>query len=722
LQIKLITLINENEMKHLKLLIKMTSCAFLLGACKMKLERDGLDDLGPEKKMKVFRDHGYKREDPYYWLKERQNPAVLEYLKRENVLSDRFFKENKSEIDSLFEELKSRTPENEDSAPITKGQYIYSSRYRTGLEHPQHVRRTHNLKNSEEIILDENELARNSDFMDCAGPYLSPDQNWIAYGVDLQGRRFYNLFFKNLKTGKISDFKIENVTGNIAWASDNETIFYTKQDPDTLRSFQLFRFHLPDQKNEMIYEEKDSQFSIGISRSLSGNYLFLNITHLQSNEVRFVKADQPKSDFKTFRPRLPGVSYYLIDGGDSFYLLTDENAPNKKLYKVEYQSKSEKDWIEVLPHRPDVFIADVDAIQGYLIITERILGLNEIRLIDEKTLQSRYLKFEDATYTVGTQISGEFKRKDFRIVYESPRVPEKIIDVHLSDLSQHLVKQRNVPHFDAKNYRTERVWIKARDGQSVPISLVMKKDFKPDGKSPFFQYGYGSYGYAIQPFFSLASLSLVDRGFVFGIAHIRGGDDLGRAWYDGGRMKNKMNTFNDFIDLTEGMIEKGYAQKGHVYARGGSAGGLLMGAVANMRPDLYRGIIAEVPFVDVLNTMLDDSIPLTTSEYEEWGNPHIKEQYDWMAQYSPYDNVKKQAYPNMLIRTGLHDSQVQYWEPAKWLAKLHDMNTSNNLLLLSTNMEAGHGGVTGRYKQLKEEAESLSFALVLEKMAPAQKE
>lgn len=701
-------------MSFKKNFISILSCTLLTGACQMKPTSDGSTNLKLEKKTKLFTEHGYKREDPYYWLKEKENPQVIHYLKSENFLANQFFSENKGLIDEIYNELKSRTPENEDSAPIKKGKFTYVTSHKKGFEHPLHTRFLTNDKNSLEIILDENELAKGSEFMDCAGPYISPQQNLMAYGVDNQGRRFYNIFFKDLHSGKVADFKIENVTGNLVWAEDNETVFYSQQDQVTLRSFQIYRLHIPTQKIELVYEEKDPEFSVGVSKSLSGKYIFLNVSHLQSDEIRYIKADQPKSDFKIFRQRIKAVSDNLMDGSNSFYLLTNENAPNKKLYRVPYNSSSSKDWVEILPHRSDVFIADVDTIQGYLVITERNAGLNQIRLLDEKTLESRYLKFADPTYTVNTSIRGEFKRKDFRIVYESPRVPEQVIDVSLDNLSQKLVKQQHVPNFNPEHYRTERVWVTARDGVKIPVSLVMKKDFKADGKSPFFQYGYGAYGYSIQPQFGLSALSLVDRGFVFGIAHVRGGDDLGRAWYDGGRMKNKMNTFTDFIDVTEGLIEKGYAKKGHIYARGGSAGGLLIGAVANLRPDLYNGMIAEVPFVDVLTTMLDDTIPLTTFEYEEWGNPHIKDQYDWMAQYSPYDNVKKQSYPNLLIRTGLHDSQVQYWEPAKWIARLRDMKTSKNLLLMAVNMEAGHGGVTGRYKNLKEQAESLSFALAIE--------
>jgi oligopeptidase B len=700
-----------NSVCGLKSIIFIT---LITGACQMKPQHETYDYPRPEKKEKVFTNHGYKREDPYYWLKERENPKVVDYLTKENAQAEKFFQKHSDIIDEVYNQLKSRTADNENSAPIIKGAYTYWSRYQAGLEQPQHVRKHTGSQEAETVILDENELAKGHDFMECAGPYISPKQDWIAYSVDTQGRRFYDIHFKNLTTGKVADFSIKSVTGNLTWAQDNETIFYSRQDPNTLRSYQVYRYNIKTHKNELVYEEKDPEFNVGVSKSLSEKFIFMSINHLQTAEVRYIHADQPKSEFKVFRPRIKGVSDTLVDGGDSFYLVTDENAPNQKIYRVPYDARSKKDWKEFLPHRSDIFIADVDAVRGYLIVTERKDGLNQIRVIDEKTNDSRYVTFEDPSYSVGTSMTGMFDRGEFRIVYESMRVPEKTIDISLKDMSQKLVKQHSVPNFNTDNYRTERVWITARDGQKVPVSLVMKKDYKPNGKNPLFQYGYGSYGYAIPPYFMLTALTLVDRGFVFAIAHIRGGDDLGRTWYDQGRMQNKMNTFTDFIDVTEGLLQKGYGQKGHVYARGGSAGGLLMGAVANMRPDLYNGMIAEVPFVDILTTMLDDSIPLTTGEYEEWGNPRIKEQYDWMAKYSPYDNVKRQAYPNMLIRTGFHDSQVQYWEPAKWTARLRDLNTSDSLILLSVDMEAGHGGVTGRYKQLKEQAESLSFPLALE--------
>jgi oligopeptidase B len=665
----------------------------------------------PERKAKILEAHGQRREDPYYWLKDRENPDVIDHLQKENLFVDQFFKRNEKLIEDVFAELKSRTAEEEESAPVDKGDFTYWSRFEKGREHPIYMRKHKFTKDLPRVILDENELAKGKEFLECTGPMVSPQQDWMAYAVDTEGRRFYTVSFKNLESGEISPRKIEKVTGDVVWAQDNETLFYTRQDPQTLRSYQVYRFHLPTGKTTLVYEEKDPEFSLNLSKSLSEKFIFLNISHLQTDEVRYLPADRPAEDFQIFRPRKKGVSDALIDGGNFFFLLTNEGAPNKKLFQVPYSAKSTQEWVEILPHRQEVFLVDVDAIAGQLILTERQNAQDRVRIIDVGTAQSRYLRFDDPAYMVAHISQGEFQRDSFRIMYQSQRVPRKIIDVKIKDLSQHLVLQKPVPNFHSENYKTERLWIAARDGKKIPVSLVMKKDFQPDGSSPLMQYAYGSYGYGMPPGFSLSALSLVDRGFVYAIAHVRGGDELGRAWYDEGRMKNKMNTFTDFIDVTEGLIQKGYAKKDRIYARGGSAGGLLMGVIANLRPDLYHGIIAEVPFVDVLTTMLDDSIPLTTFEYEEWGNPHIKDQYDWMRAYSPYDNVKKQSYPHMLVRTGLHDSQVQYWEPAKWVARLRDSNTSSSSIFLATHMDAGHGGVTGRYKELKEEAETLSFAL-----------
>lgn len=692
--------------------------ALLLGGCHVPSNKSSSVSYNfpkPEKKITVLEKHRDKREDPYFWIKERENPEVLKYLKAENSVTEAFYKSQDKTIERLFKELKSRTAEDDNSVPVKKGPYEYWAQVKKGQEHQIYLRRHLGDTKKEEVILDENILAKGHDFLQTTGPRVSPKHDILAYGVDTQGRRFYTFYFKDLKTGKMLSNKIEAITPSFVWAEDNETVFYVKQDPNTLRAYQLYRLHLPTNKTDLIYEEKDEEYALDLGKSLSLKYIFLQVSHLQSSEMHYLPADRPQDSFKLFRKRQKGVQDSLVDGGNGFYLLTNEKAKNFKIYSVPYSKvKSPKSWKLVQAHSKDIFIESVEAIQNYLLVAETYEGLDQIKIIDMKSEKSRYLKFEDKAYVAGLSVSGDFDQKNFRMYYMSMRVPERVIEVDPKTLSQKILKEDPVPNFSSENYKTERFMIKARDGKLVPVSLVMKKDFKAQGKNPLYVYGYGSYGMSMKPWFQLSPLSLVDRGFVYAIAHIRGGSELGRDWYDMGRMKNKMNTFTDFVDVTEGLIKKGYGQKGHIYAEGGSAGGLLMGAITNIRPDLYKGIIAEVAFVDVLTTMLDDTIPLTTFEYEEWGNPNIKAQYNWMKAYSPYDNVKPQAYPNMLIRTGLHDSQVQYWEPTKWAAKLRDNNTGKNLIFLHVNMDAGHGGASGRYKRLKEESQSMAFVLWLE--------
>lgn len=668
----------------------------------------------PEKKIVVLEKHGDKREDPYFWLRERENPKVIDYLKSENKVTEKFYKDQNTKIEELFKELKSRTAENDDSVPVKKGDYFYWSRVEKGKEHPIYLRK-HKDQKKEIVILDENVLAKGHEFLETTGPRISPNQELMAYGVDTQGRRFYTYAFKNLKTGEMLPYKIENITPSFVWANDNETVFYVKQDPETLRADKLYRLHLPTGKTELIFEEKNDEYAIEVSKSLSQKYIFLNSSHLQSNEVRFLEADKPTDKFKLFRKRQKGVQDYLTDGGAGFYLTTNEKAKNFKIYFVPYTKTTAKaSWKLVQAHSKDVYVDNIEAIEGSLIINERLKGLDQIKVMSMKSHESRYVTFEDKAYAAHLAISGDFNQPAFRLSYMSMRTPERVMEVDVATLKTTVLKEDPVPNFNSANYKTDRVMIKSRDGVEIPVSLVMKKDFNPKGKNPLYVYGYGSYGMSLKPWFMINALSLVDRGFVYAIAHARGGSEMGRDWYDGGRMKNKMNTFTDFIDVTEGLIGAGYGQKGRVYAEGGSAGGLLMGAITNMRPDLYNGIVAEVAFVDVLTTMLDDTIPLTTFEYEEWGNPNIKQQYNWMKAYSPYDQVKAQSYPNMLIRTGLHDSQVQYWEPAKWAAKLRDHNSGKSEIFLHVNMDAGHGGASGRYKRLKEEAQSMAFVLWLE--------
>lgn len=669
-----------------------------------------------EKKNKKLEIHGHVRQDPYYWMNDRKNPKVVSYLNEENEIFEKFIKSQKKQVDDVFQELKKRTAEDDSSYPVKKKNYYYWSEVKKGQEHELYYRSTDETKKKNvEILIDENALAKGQDYLDTTGPRISPDETLMSYGVDTQGRRFYTHYFKNLKTGKILDTKIKSVTANLVWTNDSETVLYVKNDPDTLRAYQVYRFHLPSGKNELIYEEKNAEFSIGLDKSLNGQHILLYCYHLQTVEVRFMDANFPLSKFQTFRKRKNGVKDSLDFGKDRVYLLTNEKDKNYEVYSFAFQDyKNPKKWTSLKKKSKDTYIDDVTALDGYLVTFQKNNGLDEVVVYDEKTKDSQLLKFDDESYAIEPAISGDFDQKKFRITYNSLRVPQRLIAVDLKTLKQTVLKEAPVPYFKSSNYRTERKLIKSRDGKLIPVSLLMKRNFKPTQNNPLLVYGYGSYGYAMKPGLTMSALSLVDRGFVYAIAHIRGGDDLGRDWYDDGRMKNKMNTFNDFIDVTEGLINLGYGKKGHIYARGGSAGGLLMGAIANLRPDLYNGIVAEVPFVDVLTTMLDDTIPLTTFEYQEWGNPNIKSQYNWMKAYSPYDNVEKKAYPNMLIRSGFHDSQVQYWEPTKWTAKLRVNNTSNSLILLRTNMEAGHGGLSGRYQRLQEAAEMVGFLLWLE--------
>ncbi|MFN8792115.1 MAG: S9 family peptidase [Bdellovibrionales bacterium] len=693
-------------------------CAMTLGACQMNVAKKNssttFDFPKPEKKVVVLEKHQDKREDPYFWMRERENPQVLEHLKAENKASDQYFKIHESTIEKLFQELKSRTAEDDQSVPIRKGDYEYWSRVVRGKEHALYLRKRIGTT-QDETLLDENELAKGHDFLETTGPRISPNQELMAYGVDTQGRRFFTFSFKNLKTGQVLPMKIENITSSVAWANDNQTLFYVRQDPETLRAYQLYRFHLPTGKSDLVYQENDPEYGVYVSKSISQKFILMNVAHLQTSEVYFLDADKPNDTFKLLRKRKKGVQDSLVDGGTGFYLLTNEEAKNYKILSIPYSAvKAPSRWKTIQSASKNIYIDSVEALQGHLLINERVQGLDQIKVVDMKTLRSRYVKFEDQAYAAELTVAGDFDQKAFRMTYTSLRIPERTLEVDLDTLSLRTLKEQPVPNFSSDHYRTERVFIKSRDGVQIPVSLVMRKDLKLQGQNPLYVYGYGSYGMGMKPWFSLNALSLADRGFVYAIAHVRGGNEMGRDWYDQGRMKSKMNTFYDFIDVTEGLLKKGYGRKGHVYAEGGSAGGLLMGAVANLRPDLYHGMIADVPFVDVLTTMLDDTIPLTTFEYEEWGNPNIKAQYNWMRAYSPYDQVKAQAYPNMLIRTGLHDSQVQYWEPAKWAAKLRDFNTGPHRIFLNVNMDAGHGGASGRYKRLKEEAQAIAFVLDLE--------
>ncbi len=667
-----------------------------------------------EKRDTILEKHGDKRIDPYYWMKDRKDSKVLKYLKAENAYWKKVMAPMKQVQNEVYKELRSRLKENDSSVPFKDGPYFYYSRYEKGKEYPIYARKKASLENSEEVILDVNILAKGHKYFSVPFPDVSPDHKKILYSVDNQGRRFYSLYVKDLKTGKVSK-PITNTTGNAEWAEDGKTFFYTKQHPETLRSQWVYRFQLGKKNSVLVFEEKDESFYVQVSKSRTKDFVFISSHSTLSEEWQFLNAKKPEGKFEVFFPREKKHEYTLMDGKDGFYILTNWKAENFRLMKSPRAATKKEAWKEVIPNRQDVLLEGADFFASHFALQERYQGLTRLTVMDRKSNQAEEIRFPDPSYVADIETNREYDTHVLRYSYQSMNRPESIFEYHFATHESELKKQKETPNLDPSQYVSERLWATARDGTKIPISLVRRKDFIPNGKAPLLQYAYGSYGYSMEPWFDFTVFSLLDRGFVYAIAHIRGGSEMGRYWYENGRLLKKKNTFTDFIDCTEFLLEKGYGKKGHVYAEGGSAGGLLMGAVTNMRPDLYRGIHAAVPFVDVVTTMLDDTIPLTTFEYDEWGNPNQKEFYEYIKSYSPYDNVERREYPNLLITSGLHDSQVQYWEPTKWAAKLRAANTGKSIILLKTEMEAGHGGVSGRYERLKEKAEEYAFFLLLEK-------
>jgi len=562
-------------------------------------------------------------------------------------------------------------------------------------------------------------MAEGHAYFKLGGLNISEDNKWAAFAVDTVSRRQYTIQIKNLVTNEILPFKIENTTGGSTWAGDNKTLFYTRKDEVTLRSDKVYKHKLgTDVKNDvLVYDEKDDTFSTFIYKEKSKKYLVIGCSSTLTSEFRILDAKKPDGEFIIFQPRTRGLEYSISNYGDNWYIVTNkDNATNFKLMVTPESKTGKESWKDLVPHRNDVLLEDIDIFKNYLVISERSNGLNKIRIRPWDGKGEYYLPFDSETYTAETSTNPDFDTNILRYSYQSLAVPSSVVDFNMKTKEKTVLKEQEIlgGKFDKNNYIEERVWATATDGTKVPISMVYRKGIKKDGKNPLLLYAYGSYGASMDAYFSSIRLSLLDRGFIYAIAHIRGGEDLGREWYDNGKLLKKKNTFTDFIDCSKFLIDHKYTSPEHLYAEGGSAGGLLMGAVINMAPQLYHGVIAQVPFVDVVTTMLDDSIPLTTGEYDEWGNPNEKEYYDYMKSYSPYDNVIAQKYPNLLVTTGLHDSQVQYWEPAKWVAKLRVMKTDNNLLFLDTNMEAGHGGASGRFEALKEVAKEYSFLLDLE--------
>ncbi|MEP3836537.1 MAG: S9 family peptidase [Algibacter sp.] len=663
--------------------------------------------------------HGDTRIDNYYWLNNRENPEVIAYLKAENAYTKSVLQHTEKLQKNLFEEMKARIKEDDTSVPYKLNGYWYLTKYEAGKDYPIYVRKKGTLEAEEELLFDCNDMAKEFSYFNLGGISISPDNQLAAFSTDTVSRRQYTIQIKNLITGEIYADKIENTTGSATWANDNKTLFYAMKDEITLRSHKIFKhkLHSKNDSDEVVFHEEDETFNTFIYKTKSKKYLVIGSSSTLSSEYRFLNADTPDGEFKIFQKRTKDLEYSIAHYNDSFYVISNiDKAKNFKISKCNETNTEKEFWQDVIPHRQSVLIEDIEIFKDYLIVNERENGLNKIRIISWDNTEDYYLPFNSETYTTYLGNNPDFDSDLLRYGYNALDTPGSVIDYNLKTKQSEIKKEQEIlgGHFKKENYESKRIWATASDGVKIPISLVYKKGIKLDGSNPVLQYAYGSYGSTIDPSFSSVRLSLLDRGFIYAISHIRGGEYLGREWYENGKLLNKKNTFTDFIDCSKHLIKQKYTSNKHLYAYGGSAGGLLMGSIINMNPELYNGILAAVPFVDVVTTMLDDSIPLTTGEYDEWGNPNQLEYYKYMKSYSPYDNVEAKNYPNMLVTTGLHDSQVQYWEPAKWVAKLREMKTDSNKLLLHIDMDSGHGGASGRFESLKELALEYAFLLDLE--------
>ncbi len=663
--------------------------------------------------------HNDLRIDSYFWLNERENPKVIDYLNEENQYTENEMKHTEKFQKELFDEMKGRIKEDDESVPYKLNGYWYLTRYVKGKDYPVYIRRKEKLESEDELLFDCNEMAKNHAYFKLGGISISTDNKLAAFSVDTVSRRQYNIQIKNLVTGEIYPSKILNTTGGATWANDNLTLFYSRKDEVTLRSHKIFKhkLHTDVDADIEVFHENDQTFSTFVYKTKSRKYIIIGSSSTLTTEYQILNANTPDDEFKVFHNRERELDYSIAHYNDSFYIIANnDNANNFKLLKTDEAHTGKEFWKEVLPHRENVLLEDIEIFRDYLVVSERENGLNKIRIISWNGEEDYYLPFDSETYTANISNNPDFNSQVLRYSYNSLTTPSSVIDFNFKTKEKEVKKEQKIlgGTFKKENYISERVWAIARDGVKVPISIVYNKDKRINGENPLLLYAYGSYGSTIDPYFSSIRLSLLDRGFIYGIAHVRGGEYLGRDWYDNGKLLSKMNTFFDFIDCSKFLINQNYTSKNHLYAYGGSAGGLLMGAIINLSPKLYKGIIAAVPFVDVLTTMLDDSIPLTTGEYDEWGNPNENEYYHYMKSYSPYDNVEAKSYPNMLVTTGLHDSQVQYWESAKWVAKLRDLKTDSNKLLLHIDMKSGHGGASGRFESLKEVALEYAFLLDLE--------
>lgn len=656
--------------------------------------------------------HGDTRIDNYFWLNERENPEVINYLKAENAYTEAILKPTEELQEKLFNEMKARIKETDQSVPYEKNGYFYYTRYEEGKEYPIYCRKKGSLESEEEILLNVNEMAEGYEYYRVSGLSISPDNKLLAFGVDTVSRRKYTIHIKNLETKETLDDAIPVTTGYAVWANDNKTLFYTQKDEQTLRSDKIYRHELGAlaDNDKLIYEEKDETFVTNVWKTKSDQYLIIGSYSTMSDEYRFLDANNPQGEFKIVQSRVRGLEYSIAHFGDYFYIRTNLDAKNFKLMRTPVNKTEKENWEDVIAHRDDVFLEGMELFKEFLVIEEREQGLTKIRIMNWKSKEEHYIDFDEEVYMAYISTNPNFDSELLRFGYTSMTTPNSTYDYNMKTQEKELKKQQEVlGDFDPANYETKRLWATADDGKKIPMSIVYRKGIELDGNNPTLLYAYGSYGATMDPYFSSVRLSLLDRGFVYVLAHVRGGQYLGREWYEDGKLLKKKNTFTDFNDCAEYLIESNYTNPDKLFSMGGSAGGLLMGAIVNMQPELYKGVIAAVPFVDVVTTMLDESIPLTTGEFDEWGNPKEKEYYDYMLSYSPYDQVKAQDYPAMLVTTGLHDSQVQYWEPAKWVAKLREMKTDDHILLLHTNMDVGHGGASGRFEALKEYALEYAF-------------
>jgi oligopeptidase B len=660
--------------------------------------------------------HGDVRNDEYYWLSKRDSDAVVKYLNEENDYFQKVMKPAEQLQETLYNEMLGRIKQDDNSVPYLKNGYYYYTRFETGKQYPIFCRKKGRETAPEEILVDANQVALGHAYCVVAGINVSPDNRYLVYTVDTTGRYLYTAFVKDLQSGNLLGDNFPSAFGNTVWANDSKTIFYDSKDAVSLRTNKIWRHTLntPVANDVLVYEEKDETAYAGIYKSKSEKYIFIYSGYTQVYETQFISADRPDEKPRVIAPREKNFYYQVENAGDSFYIKTNyKNAPNFKLVSAPVTNFSRDNWKDVIPHRDSVLLQDFDVFKDYLVLNERINGILKIRVIGWHNGIDRYADFNEPSYVSSFGNNPEYNTDSLGITYSSMITPASVISYNMKTGEKITRKVQPVIGYNSNEYTTEYIWATARDGAKVPVSIVYKKGLQMNGNNPCLLYAYGSYGSSTDPYFSSNILSLVNRGFVYAIAHIRGGMEMGFHWYEDGKMFHKINTFTDFIDCGEYLVKNKYTSPAKLFANGGSAGGLLMGAVANMRPDLFRGIVADVPFVDVLTTMSDSTIPLTTGEYTEWGNPSNKEEYFYMKRYSPYDNVVKKDYTNMLITTSYSDSQVQYFEPSKFTAKIRDMKTDNNLLLLYCNMHGAHGGSSGRFDKLHDVARRYAFILGL---------